>query len=177
MGTFELGSGKVDKAAVKRGIRVMQEHIPSARAATLVICLEGIKVIDTLSQKVAMAHALGRVSFAHHPSLSVYYHSSSFFFLFFLLSFLFSFFLSFFLFFLTPPKKSKISLSSVDSEFALFGFVAKNPGGMDKFCHVFVMKKQRHADEVQALVSKAFKLAFTQDRTLHKVGFSILQQN
>lgn len=119
VGTFEVGKGKVDRVAVKRGVAVMQQYADKARDAVLIICLEGLKVVDGRTQKVAMAHALARVS-----------------------------------------------MCSVDPNHALFGFVAKNPGVLDKYCHVFAMRKQRHADEVHALVSKAFKLAFTKERTI-----------
>ena len=119
VGTFEVGNGKIDRNAVKRGVAAMKEYAGHGRDATLIICLEGIKVVDTHTHKVAMAHALAR-----------------------------------------------ISMCSVDPHSALFGFVAKNPGVTDKFCHVFSMRKQRHADDVHALVSKAFKLAFTKERTV-----------
>jgi len=119
VGTFEVGKGKVDRVAVKRGVSMMQQYTAKSRDATLIICLEGLKVVDGRTQKVAMAHALARVS-----------------------------------------------MCSVDPKHALFGFVAKNPGVQDKYCHVFAMRKQRHADEVHALVSKAFKLAFTKERTI-----------
>ena len=56
----------------------------------MILCLEGIKVIDEATNQVAMAHSLNR-----------------------------------------------ITMCSVDSTNSLFGFVAKNPGGEVKFCHVF----------------------------------------
>lgn len=118
VGTFEVGAGKIDKRFIKDGIRSMRQHVASARPAVLYICLEGIKVIDASTNKVAMAHALMRVS-----------------------------------------------MSSVDADNSLFGFVAKNPGDRRNFCHVFVLRKQRHAEEVQALMSKAFRLAFSNERT------------
>eukprot|EP00049_Salpingoeca_infusionum_P019032 m.359836 g.359836 ORF g.359836 m.359836 type:complete len:537 (+) comp18764_c0_seq1:413-2023(+) len=62
VGTFEVGEGNIDRQAVKSGILVMKDYIEGARPATLVICLEGIKVVDSDSGKVAMAHALNRVS-------------------------------------------------------------------------------------------------------------------
>lgn len=74
----------------------MQEYIHQARAAALILCLEGIKVIDRQTNAVAMAHALGR-----------------------------------------------ISLCSVDAQCALFGFVAKNPGGDTKYCHVFKVRDKQ----------------------------------
>ena len=118
VGTFEVGkANKIDKNEVKRGIHSMKEYIKNQREATLVICLEGMKVIDTTSHKVAMAHALSRVSMA-----------------------------------------------AADSQLPLFGFVAKNPGVPDKFCHVFNMNSRAHAEHLQGLVMQAFKLAFANER-------------
>jgi hypothetical protein len=67
-----------------------QTHADKARSAVLILCLEGIKVIDRRSNQLAMAHALSRVS-----------------------------------------------MCTIDTTAALFGFVAKNPGGEVKYCHVF----------------------------------------
>lgn len=118
VGTFEVGkANKIDKNEVKRGIHSMKEYIKNQREATLVICLEGMKVVDTTSNKVAMAHALSRVSMA-----------------------------------------------AADSQLPLFGFVAKNPGVPDKFCHVFNMNSRAHAEHLQGLVMQAFKLAFANER-------------
>jgi hypothetical protein len=39
----------------------MQQYVESARPAVMVLCLEGIKIIDNESNTVAMAHALSRV--------------------------------------------------------------------------------------------------------------------
>ena len=39
-------------------------------------------------------------------------------------------------------------MCSADPGNCIFAFVAKNPGGNDKFCHVFHMSKSRHTDEV-----------------------------
>lgn len=65
VGTFEVGnSDRVDKAQVKKGIHSMKDFISGERDAILIICLEGLKVIDNTSNKVAMAHALNRVSIA-----------------------------------------------------------------------------------------------------------------
>eukprot|EP00035_Acanthoeca_spectabilis_P021224 m.437035 g.437035 ORF g.437035 m.437035 type:complete len:549 (+) comp18051_c0_seq1:37-1683(+) len=65
VGTFEVGeAAKVNKEEVKVGINAMREYIHGQRAAVLIICLEGIKVIDSSSNKVAMAHALNRISMA-----------------------------------------------------------------------------------------------------------------
>lgn len=61
---------------------------------------------------------------------------------------------------------AQIFFSASDPDEPLFGFVAKNPGKNQRFCHVFLMRKHRHADQVQALVNKAFRLAFTNERTL-----------
>ena len=77
-------------------IPAFQSHTDKARDAALILCLEGIKVIDRATNKVAMAHALGR-----------------------------------------------ISMCTIEAESALFGFVAKNPGGEVKFCHVFKVRKAR----------------------------------
>lgn len=122
VGTFEVGkANKIDKNEVKRGIHSMKEYIQNQREATLVICLEGMKVIDTTSNKVAMAHALSRVSMA-----------------------------------------------AADSQLPLFGFVAKNPGVPDKFCHVFNMNSRAHAEHLQGLVMQAFKLAFANEREAGK---------
>jgi hypothetical protein len=41
-------------------------------------------------------------------------------------------------------------MSSADVENSLFGFVAKNPGDKRYFTHVFVLRKQRHAEEVRS---------------------------
>eukprot|EP00037_Helgoeca_nana_P018590 m.177655 g.177655 ORF g.177655 m.177655 type:complete len:562 (+) comp24497_c0_seq2:2263-3948(+) len=118
VGTFEVGEeAKVDKAEVKRGINAMKDYIHGQRGATLIICLEGIKVIDTTSNKVAMAHALNR-----------------------------------------------ISMAAADSELPLFGVVAKNPGVNAKYCHVFNMRSRKHAESVQGVVMKAFRLAYTNRR-------------
>eukprot|EP00036_Acanthoecidae_sp_10tr_P000135 CAMPEP_0182948670 /NCGR_PEP_ID=MMETSP0105_2-20130417/59875_1 /TAXON_ID=81532 ORGANISM="Acanthoeca-like sp., Strain 10tr" /NCGR_SAMPLE_ID=MMETSP0105_2 /ASSEMBLY_ACC=CAM_ASM_000205 /LENGTH=554 /DNA_ID=CAMNT_0025088963 /DNA_START=39 /DNA_END=1703 /DNA_ORIENTATION=+ len=65
VGTFEVGeAAKVNKSEVKRGINAMKDYIHGKRDATLIICLEGIKVIDAAAHKVAMAHALNRISMA-----------------------------------------------------------------------------------------------------------------
>lgn len=66
IGTFEVGSGLTDPSVVKRGISAMHEHRQSSRPAIIIVCLEGIKIVDKASDKVAMAHALTRVSIAHH---------------------------------------------------------------------------------------------------------------
>eukprot|EP00038_Savillea_parva_P006586 m.164658 g.164658 ORF g.164658 m.164658 type:complete len:554 (-) comp12453_c0_seq1:126-1787(-) len=122
VGTFEVGTAQqVDKTEVKRGINAMQDHLRGERKATLIICLEGIKVIDASSNKVAMAHALNRVSMA-----------------------------------------------AADTEFPLFGFVAKNPGVNAKYCHVFHMRSRRHAESVQGVVNKAFRLAYAKKRMTDK---------
>lgn len=47
-----------------------------------------------------------------------------------------------------------------------FGFVARNPGVENKYCHVFGMEKKNHAQQVHGLVTKAFRLAFAKDRTI-----------
>jgi hypothetical protein len=62
----------------------------------------------------------------------------------------------------------RISMSSVVAPKALFGFVAKNPGTSAKFCHVFRTTKSKYAESAQALVSKAFRMAFAKDRTLKR---------
>ena len=61
VGTFESGT-KVNKTEVKAGILNMKAHCANARPAILFISLEGVKVIDALTQQVAMAHALMRVA-------------------------------------------------------------------------------------------------------------------
>ena len=78
VGTFELGAGKIEREAVKKGMTLMlvcaeasmsasrdlnnsQKYVKEGKSATLIICLEGIKVIDNKTQRVAMAHALHRV--------------------------------------------------------------------------------------------------------------------
>eukprot|EP00041_Stephanoeca_diplocostata_P033734 m.1121655 g.1121655 ORF g.1121655 m.1121655 type:complete len:254 (-) comp24399_c0_seq10:134-895(-) len=74
VGTFEAGEAeRVDKKAVKEGIHSMKDYITGQRAAILIICLEGLKVVDTTSNKVAMAHALNRVYVvtSHAPERSV----------------------------------------------------------------------------------------------------------
>eukprot|EP00730_Choanoeca_flexa_P018454 TRINITY_DN8973_c0_g1_i1.p1 TRINITY_DN8973_c0_g1~~TRINITY_DN8973_c0_g1_i1.p1 ORF type:complete len:526 (+),score=128.29 TRINITY_DN8973_c0_g1_i1:168-1745(+) len=119
IGTFEVGEGKVDRAEVKKGIALMEGYSTQARPAQLILTLSGLKVMDTLTDKVAMAHALHRVS-----------------------------------------------MSSIVAPKALFGFVAKNPGTAAKFCHVFKMSKAKYAENAQALVGKAFKIAFAKDRSL-----------
>jgi hypothetical protein len=62
VGTFELATTTVDKAEVKAGIRAMQQFMGDQRPAEMVLSLEGLKVVDTLKQTVAMAHALVRIS-------------------------------------------------------------------------------------------------------------------
>lgn len=114
VGTFAVGTEKIDKAAVIRGMRTMEQYIAAARPAALVFSREGIKVIDTGANKVAMAHALAR-----------------------------------------------ISMATTDEAGTLFGFVAKNPKVQDRFCHVFNLAHRRHAEDCQAIVTKAFRLAFT----------------
>lgn len=119
VGTFEVGKGtQINKQEVKNGINVMKDYIQNQREATLIVCLEGLKVVDTTSSKVAMAHALSRVSMA-----------------------------------------------AADPTLPLFGFVAKNPGVPDKYCHVFNMSSRANAEYLQGLVMKAFRLAFANDRS------------
>jgi hypothetical protein len=87
----------------------------------MLMCLEGIKIIDDRTDKVAMAHAL-----------------------------------------------SRIVMSEYDRQLPLFGFVARNPGTSQIFCHVLAMERLRHAEQAQALVTKAFGLAFSKDATLKR---------
>ncbi|EGD76299.1 hypothetical protein PTSG_01002 [Salpingoeca rosetta] len=62
VGTFEVGTGAVDRESVKAGIAVMKEYIAQGRPACLLVCLEGIKVIDNSAFAVVMAHALQNVT-------------------------------------------------------------------------------------------------------------------
>jgi len=130
VGTFEVGAAlKIDKQEVKNGIHTMKDYLQNERPATLIICLEGIKIIDTTSDKVAMAHALSRVSMA-----------------------------------------------AADSRLPLFGFVAKNPGTPQKYCHVFNMKSKSHADHLQGLVMKAFRIAYANEKVHENKVKKIPQQ-
>ncbi|EDQ87362.1 uncharacterized protein MONBRDRAFT_27493 [Monosiga brevicollis MX1] len=119
VGTFEVGSGEVDRGMVKKGVEVMDEYAANARPTDFLMTLKGIRIVDKTNQQVAMAHALQR-----------------------------------------------ISMSSIVSEKRLFGLVAKNPGTKDKYCHVFKMARSQHTETAQALLSKAFKLAFAKNRSL-----------
>eukprot|EP00045_Choanoeca_perplexa_P007925 m.72782 g.72782 ORF g.72782 m.72782 type:complete len:501 (-) comp14281_c0_seq2:25-1527(-) len=121
LGTFEVGTGSIDRAEIKKGIALMEGYSAQARPAQLMLTLAGIKVMDSSTDKTAMAHALQR-----------------------------------------------ISMSSIVAPKALFGFVAKNPGSSAKYCHVFKMSKPKYAESAQALVGKAFKMAFAKDRTMKK---------
>lgn len=65
IGTFEVNDRQAENPElIKKGLRAMAEYMDAARPAVLILCLEGIKVIDARTQKVAMAHALSRVSLA-----------------------------------------------------------------------------------------------------------------
>ena len=118
VGTFAVEVGKIDKSKILGGMRTMLQYLAQARPATLFFSREGIKVIDTSANKVAMAHALQRISMA------------------------------------TGDEKS-----------TLFGFVAKNPKVLDRYCHVFNMPDTRCGEDCQALVMKAFRLAFASRKT------------
>jgi hypothetical protein len=39
-------------------------------------------------------------------------------------------------------------VSEFDRTLPLFGFVARNPSTAAVFCHVFIMEKMRHAEQV-----------------------------
>eukprot|EP00053_Salpingoeca_punica_P006915 m.64244 g.64244 ORF g.64244 m.64244 type:complete len:487 (-) comp13915_c0_seq1:496-1956(-) len=127
VGTFELQSSSIDKKEVKQGIRAMQQYMNDTRPADLIVSLEGLKVIDTAKQTVAMAHSLVR-----------------------------------------------INMSTTDREYPLFGVVAKNPGSPKRYCHVFAMRLQEHANEIQAVMGKAFKMAYARKhaRKMPAVGAS-----
>lgn len=118
VGTFAIDVGKIDKGKILTGMRSMLQYIAQARPATLFFSREGIKVIDTTANKVAMAHALQR-----------------------------------------------ISMATGDAQSTLFAFVAKNPKVVDRYCHVFNMPATRTAEDCQALVMKAFRLAFASRKT------------
>lgn len=62
VGTFAVDMGPLNKQNIERGMKAMMEYEEAARRANLVICREGIKVVDTSANKVAMAHSLSRVS-------------------------------------------------------------------------------------------------------------------
>eukprot|EP00039_Didymoeca_costata_P032500 m.38075 g.38075 ORF g.38075 m.38075 type:complete len:500 (+) comp9386_c1_seq1:69-1568(+) len=121
VGTFGVDPGKTQKDVIIAGMRSMNQYLAAARPAVIIICREGIKVIDQAKNKVAMAHAL-----------------------------------------------SRISMASADNQGTFFGFVAKNPKVVDKFCHVFSMERRRYAEDCQALVMKAFRLQYAAERTLPK---------
>lgn len=59
---------------------------------------------------------------------------------------------------------NRISMAAADSELPLFGVVAKNPWVNAKYCHVFNMRSRKHAESVQGVVMKAFRLAYTNRR-------------
>lgn len=59
---------------------------------------------------------------------------------------------------------NRVSMAAADAELPLFGFVAKNPGVNAKYCHVFHMRTKRHAEHLQGLVMKAFRLAYSNRR-------------
>eukprot|EP00042_Codosiga_hollandica_P039808 m.336648 g.336648 ORF g.336648 m.336648 type:complete len:237 (+) comp55703_c0_seq8:1528-2238(+) len=58
----------------------------------------------------------------------------------------------------------RVCMCSGDAPNSMFGFVAKNPTNENNYCHVFHMKKPRHTEEIRAVVGKAFKLAFHENR-------------
>eukprot|EP00043_Microstomoeca_roanoka_P015915 m.160150 g.160150 ORF g.160150 m.160150 type:complete len:555 (+) comp16355_c2_seq3:207-1871(+) len=62
IGTFEAGAGPENRESIKRGIAVMTEYVATGRPAYVLICLEGIKVIDGKRNELAMAHALQNVT-------------------------------------------------------------------------------------------------------------------
>jgi hypothetical protein len=64
VGTFAVDAANTARGAVLDGMRTMLQYLAAARPATLFFSREGIKVIDTAANKVAMAHALTRISMA-----------------------------------------------------------------------------------------------------------------
>jgi hypothetical protein len=63
---------------------------------------------------------------------------------------------------------ARIVMSEFDRALPYFGFVARNPGASELFCHVFAMERQQHAEQSQALLTKAFALAFSHEATLKR---------
>ena len=96
-----------------------QKYAMQGKAATLILCIEGIKVVDVGSQRIAMAHPTSKARACAHVD--------------------------------PPPDGAQVSMCSADPPNCMFGFVAKNEQN-NKFCHVFLMKKPSHADEVCACV-------------------------
>eukprot|EP00058_Branchiostoma_floridae_P025402 XP_002610892.1 hypothetical protein BRAFLDRAFT_91488 [Branchiostoma floridae] len=58
----------------------------------------------------------------------------------------------------------RISYCTCYPEERQFAFVARNPGQLfnDQYCHVFITRAQKEAEELNVIIGEAFKVAFSQ---------------
>ncbi|XP_071502764.1 uncharacterized protein [Diadema antillarum] len=61
----------------------------------------------------------------------------------------------------------RISYATCDPDFGQFAFLARNPKGPVgvQYCHVFITQEGNEAEEINAIISKAFKVAYASIRS------------
>ncbi|XP_071805500.1 uncharacterized protein [Asterias amurensis] len=71
----------------------------------------------------------------------------------------------------------RISYATCDPEFCQFAFLSRNPRGPVgvQYCHVFITREQHEAEEINAIVGKAFKVAYASLRS-KKQFFELMEE-
>ncbi|KAK3106465.1 hypothetical protein FSP39_020543 [Pinctada imbricata] len=72
----------------------------------------------------------------------------------------------------------RISFATCDPEFSQFSFIAREPKGNVNllFCHAFITKSPEEAEEINAIVGNAFKMAYAQEKGKQPTFNELIEQ-
>ncbi|XP_070560465.1 SH2 domain-containing protein 5-like isoform X2 [Ptychodera flava] len=73
----------------------------------------------------------------------------------------------------------RISYSTCDPFYRQFAFLARNPNGPIgvQYCHVFLTRKESEAEEINAILGKAFKVAYASLRSKKRFSAMVADSN